>query len=147
LTRSTQLEFRIDLLATDICGRIASIENRCPFTAKNANRVYGTRLLIDDAAHDMAGDAIEAREIDCITVVGRTQPVRIYELRAMAGELPPEHRNLFDLYSDALALYRLVQCDTASEVFKAVLACHLRDGPSHAEAGRAVWIILWLTMS
>ena len=34
-----------------------------------------------------AGDAIEVRELDLLTVVGKTRPVRVYELLGMAGEV------------------------------------------------------------
>ena len=57
---------------------------------EGANKIYGTRILIDEATRDMAGDAIAVREIDLVGVVGRTEPLRIFELVAMAGGIDAE---------------------------------------------------------
>src|SRR5262249_25598655 len=45
-----------------------------------ANDVYGTRIIISEDTLRLAQQEVEARELDLITVVGRTEPVRIYEL-------------------------------------------------------------------
>jgi adenylate cyclase len=97
---------------------------------EGANKIYGTRLLIDETTHDMAGDAIEAREIDLIGVVGRVEPVRVYELAAMAGNLPPEKRRLFDLYAAGLAEYRASQWKKAEDALREALTIVPDDGPS-----------------
>ena len=111
------IDFRVALASGEvIVGSIGS-ETARSFTVmgdtvnfasrlEGANKAYGTNLLIDGATHDMAGEAIETRDIDLIGVVGRDEPVRVYELAAMAGELPPEKRQLFDLYAEGLAHYR-----------------------------------------
>jgi len=119
---------------------------------ENVNKHYDTRLLIDDLTRDMAGDAIEAREIDRIAVSGRDQPVTVYELAAMAGELAPERRVLFDLYAAGLALYRHGQWPDAAEAFRAALSHDPHDGPSRtmlerverfAAAAPADWNGIW----
>jgi len=103
---------------------------------ENVNKHYDTRLLIDDLTRDMAGDAIEAREIDRIAVSGRDQPVTVYELAAMAGELTEERRALFDLYATGLALYREGQWREAADAFGKALSGHPQDGPSRTMLDR-----------
>jgi len=135
------IDFRIGLPSGEVVvGSIGSAQARS-FTVmgdtvnfasrlEGANKIYGTRLLIDDATHDMAGDSIESREIDSIAVLGREEPVHIYELGAMAGELADERRRLFDLYAKGLAQYRLGNWDTAAKALHAALQIDPADGPS-----------------
>jgi class 3 adenylate cyclase len=103
---------------------------------ENVNKHYDTRLLIDDLTRDMAGDAIEAREIDRIAVSGRDQPVTVYELAAMAGELTDDRRALFDLYAAGLALYREGRWQDAAEAFRSALSRAPQDGPSRTMLDR-----------
>lgn len=135
------IDFRIGLASGEVVvGSIGSAQARS-FTVmgdtvnfasrlEGANKIYGTRLLIDDATHDMAGDSIESREIDSIMVLGREEPVRIYELGAMAGELSAERRTLFDRYGEGLALYRLGKWDAAAKALHTALQGDPGDGPS-----------------
>jgi adenylate cyclase len=78
----------------------------------------------------MAGAAIEAREIDLIGVVGRDEPIRIYELAALAGWLGEDRRALFDIYASGLARYRAGDWDAADRAFRGALALAPADGPS-----------------
>ena len=119
---------------------------------EGANKVYGTNLLIDGTTFDMAGEAIEAREIDLIGVVGRDEPVRVYELAAMAGGLPPEKRALFDLYGEGLAHYRAGRWSGADAAFREALSVAPEDGPSatllhrverFSESAPADWNGVW----
>ncbi len=103
---------------------------------ENVNKHYDTRLLIDDLTRDMAGDAIEAREIDRIAVSGRDQPVTVYELAAMAGELAADRRALFDLYAVGLAFYRQGQWHDAAKAFHTALSHDPQDGPSRTMLDR-----------
>jgi class 3 adenylate cyclase len=123
---------------------------------ENVNKHYDTRLLIDDLTRDMAGDAIEAREIDRIAVSGRDQPVTVYELAAMAGELTADRRAVFDLYATGLALYREGRWQDAAEAFRAALSRDPQDGPSRTMLDRVerlvaapppAWDGIWRFMS
>ncbi len=100
----------------------------------------------------MAGEAIEAREVDLVGVSGRYEPVRVYELAAMAGELPPEKRKLFDLYGEGLAQYRAGKWSDAGAAFREALSVAPFDGPSATlldrverfkEAAPADWNGIW----
>jgi adenylate cyclase len=54
------------------------------------NKVYGTRVIIAEDTLRLAQVEVEARELDLITVAGKTEPVRIYELLSPFGKLDPD---------------------------------------------------------
>ena len=70
---------------------------------ESLNKFYGSRILINEATLLEAGDAIEARELDLLVVMGKTQPVRVYEL---LGEISDLEREGHAHYQTALEFYR-----------------------------------------
>jgi adenylate cyclase len=68
------------------------------------NKLYGTSIILSEDTYRLAQQAIEARELDLITVAGKTEPVRIYEAIARVGELSPELSKLRDQFACGLAL-------------------------------------------
>ncbi len=54
---------------------------------EQANKFYGTRILVSDATRNMAGDSLAFREIDSLRVVGKLEPVKVHELLGLASEL------------------------------------------------------------
>jgi adenylate cyclase len=135
------IDFRVGIASGEVVvGSIGSTAARS-FTAmgdtvnlaarlETANKAYGTRLLIDGATFDMAADSIAAREVDTIAVMGRVEPLSIYELAALAGDLSPERRTLFDVYAQGLAHYRAGDWPKAEKALRAALAQAPGDGPS-----------------
>ncbi|PZQ62452.1 MAG: hypothetical protein DI570_10785 [Phenylobacterium zucineum] len=97
---------------------------------EGANKAFGTRILIDGDTRRAAGGAIEAREVDRVAVVGREEPVTVFELAAMAGELPAAQQALFELYAKALEHYRKGEWASAEKLFVKALAAVPGDGPS-----------------
>ncbi len=95
-----------------------------------ANKTYGTRLLIDETTYSLAGPAIEARHVDDVVLAGRQDPIGIYELVALAGELTPEQRAVFDLYEDGFAHYQKADWTKAETALSAALDIAPHDGPS-----------------
>ncbi len=68
---------------------------------EGANKVFGTYLMISDATRKVVDSEMMFRELGDLRVVGRKQPVRVYELEGFAGEAEPDHWND---YSQALEL-------------------------------------------
>jgi adenylate cyclase len=83
---------------------------------EGANKEYGTWILISEETRRLAGDAIEAREIDAIRVVGKSEPVRIFELVGRKGDPNP----FKDAYEAGLAKYREGDLDAAEKAFLAL---------------------------
>ncbi|MEN9799252.1 MAG: hypothetical protein RL653_2948 [Pseudomonadota bacterium] len=101
---------------------------------EGACKVYGTRTLASEAAVRAAGGAVHARELDVVRVVGRSEPVRVYELVG-PGELPPPP--LPGRWAEALALYREGRFAEALVLFQ----LSPEDGPSQLYAERCeAWL-------
>jgi len=96
---------------------------------EGANKEYGTKCLITEAVHAKVKSAYLCREIDLLTVKGKTQPVRIYELLQERGKAAPKLATLAEDFEKGLACYRQKKWDAAVKVFS-VLGKALDDKPS-----------------
>jgi adenylate cyclase len=94
------------------------------------NKVYGTDLIINEDCYRLAELEIEAREIDFVTVYGKTEPVRIYELLSKMGQLDPKTAELRDAFAIALRHYREQKWSEAEKGFQKCLNIKTHDGPS-----------------
>ena len=97
---------------------------------EGVNKVYGTDLIINEDCYRLAELEIEAREIDFVTVYGKTEPVRIYELLSKMGQLDPKTAELRDAFAIALQLYREQKWTEAEKAFQNCLKISKNDGPS-----------------
>ena len=62
-------------------------------------------------------ELVEARLIDHITVVGKSEPVKVYELCALKGGLNPEETRLLEIFERGIGHYMRMEWDRAIEVF------------------------------
>jgi adenylate cyclase len=97
---------------------------------EGVNKIYGTDLIVNEDCFQLAERDIEAREIDLVTVYGKTEPVRIYELLGKVGELDTSTLQVRDTFATALQNYRQQKWDEAEKGFKACLKIRENDGPS-----------------
>lgn len=97
---------------------------------EGVNKIYGTSILINEDCYRLAENEVEAREIDLVTVFGKVEPVRIFELQGRLGTLDPSVAKLNNLYADALQLYREQKWKEAESVFRECLKIREQDGPS-----------------
>jgi adenylate cyclase len=84
----------------------------------------------------LAGAAVEAREIDTVLVVGKSEPERVFELLGRAGEVGSERLELRDAFESALAAYRRQAWDEAVIGFRRCLAISPNDPPSEVFLAR-----------
>ena len=97
---------------------------------EGANKIYGTRILICEQTRIAAGDAVETREIDWITVAGRSEPMRVFELMSLAGGLSPTRMAARTAFEAALSAYRSRDWTAAEAKFKECLNHDRDDGPA-----------------
>lgn len=94
------------------------------------NKVYGTRVIIAEDTLRLARDEVEVRELDLITVAGKTEPVRIHELLSPFGKLDRRDAELREEFAGGLAAYRIRDWDEAQRRFEQCLKLKPDDGPS-----------------
>ena len=139
---TTPIEIRCGIATGElICGSIGS-ERQRNYTVlgdpvnlaarlESANKAYGTRILLSETTRRLAGSAIVVREVDRVRVVGKAQPVAIFELLAThEQELPDHRRRLIDLFEEALTAYRGRDLQRAGSLFAECLKVDPQDGPS-----------------
>jgi adenylate cyclase len=97
---------------------------------EGVNKVFGTGIIIGDETRRLAQGAIETRELDLLTVVGKNEPLKVHELICKAGELTAEMAELRDLFHDGLAAYRGQDWETALRRFDDCLARKPDDAPA-----------------
>lgn len=100
------------------------------------NKLYGTRILVDQATYELAGAAISAREIDTVAVIGKQEPLRIFELAGISGTLTQERQDLFSAYADALSDYRKGAWSKARTTLVMAQTLDPTDGPTRALLAR-----------
>jgi class 3 adenylate cyclase len=101
-----------------------------------ANKEYGTRSLVSETTIAAAGDAVEAREIDRLVVLGQTRPQAVFEVLGKQGALTANQVALRNCYAEGLAAYRACRWEEARNAFNAALEAAPDDGPSLTLLGR-----------
>lgn len=95
-----------------------------------ANKFYGTQIFISEQTYLLIKDKLIAREIDNIRVVGRSKPVRVYELVAEKEKLDPKKARILAHFEAGLNAYRGREWQTAVSCFEQVLDLEPQDIPS-----------------
>jgi adenylate cyclase len=96
---------------------------------EGASKEYGTEIIIGEETRRLAGAGIHVRELDRLTVYGRSGGLQIYELLAMAenGSAAPRW---VGLYEAGLASYRARDFAAAMDWFEQALTARGDDPPS-----------------
>lgn len=94
-----------------------------------ANKSYGTSILITETTQRLADRFIETREIDRLTVKGKTEPVIVYELLAETGKLSPEWTHRRTRFETGLQAYRQQDWTAAEAIFQELIE-KFADAPS-----------------
>jgi adenylate cyclase len=97
---------------------------------EGVNKQYHTEIIIAEDTWRLAQDAVEARELDSVRVVGRSEPVRLYELLCRKGELTEEQAKLRARFEAALQVYRAGKWDEAEAGFTVCRQANPNDGPA-----------------
>jgi adenylate cyclase len=97
---------------------------------EGANKAYETSILVDEVTFQLAQNDVEGREIDFLTVLGKVEPVRVYEIMAPAGSLSAAENELRGLFAEGLTAYRARDWERSQQHFAQCLAVAPNDGPA-----------------
>jgi adenylate cyclase len=94
---------------------------------EGANKAYGTDLMISESTLRACEDAVEVRELDSIAVKGKVEPVRVFEVLAMKGELTAGELDFARAFERGLEKYRGQEFAAAIEEFENTLRLRTDD--------------------
>lgn len=97
---------------------------------EGVNKIYGTYTMISSATCGPVKDELFVRELDTISVVGKGEPVVVYELVGYLGEVDETVKSVVKHYVDGLHAYRNQRWDEAVGHFSEALTLDPSDGPS-----------------
>ncbi|MBN8766846.1 MAG: HAMP domain-containing protein [Thiobacillus sp.] len=103
---------------------------------EQANKFYGTRMLVSEGTRMLAGDSFAFREIDSLRVAGKLEPVKVFELIGLADAISDASRAAIQAYEAGLARYRAQDWDAAEIAFRDCLAKAPGDRPGQVMLGR-----------
>jgi adenylate cyclase len=101
----------------NLCSRLESL-----------NKIYGTWIIASSTlANAASGAGFLWRLLDRVAVVGREEPLEIFELMGFAGEANADQCRIADIYPQALQFYFNREFEKASKLFQTIASI---DTPS-----------------
>ncbi|MBF0124716.1 MAG: adenylate/guanylate cyclase domain-containing protein [Magnetococcales bacterium] len=109
---------------------------------EGANKFYSTYTMISHYTYQMVKDFVDARELDTIRVVGKKEPITIYQLLARKGQTPAPLSDILSSYNTGLDLYKAKDFESAKQQFEQVLQIVPEDGPAKTYVERCQEFLL-----
>jgi len=103
---------------------------------EGVNKIYGCYVLVSESTFSKVGGGIVGREIDAINVVGKKEPITVYELIGYPEDINGGWRETLDNYAQGLSAYRRQDWNRALIFFHKALSAIPDDGPSKTMLAR-----------
>ncbi len=104
---------------------------------EGANKEYGTAIMIGYNTWLDVKDTFVTRPLDLLRVVGKLEPVAVYELIAeKPEEVSPQRIQVAEIYTRGIELYRQKNFTEARKLFLEALEVDPKDSPSKVYLGR-----------
>lgn len=103
---------------------------------EGANKAYGSGIMISGNTYDATKEHVDVRILDTIRVVGKSEPVTVYELLERKGQTSGLMADLVHQYEKAHELYQAHDYAAAAAAFKLCTSIDAEDGPSRTFLAR-----------
>ncbi len=103
---------------------------------EGANKHYGTFVMASENTWRATKDRFRYRELDTIRVVGKAEPIRVFELIGTTGVLDDARETVLAAFDKGVSLYRRRRWKEAQGAFASALRVDLEDGPSRTYYSR-----------
>ena len=113
-------------LAYTVLGDEVNLASRL----EGVNKFFGSTVLVSENTYEGAKDAVEARTLGRVRVVGKEKPIRVYELLGRKGELSKAWEEALVHWFRGIELYEQLAFAEAKAEFEAVLKLIPEDKPS-----------------
>lgn len=105
---------------------------------EGVNKLYNTETIIGESTYATVKEEIETRELETIRVMGRKEPVKIYQVLGRKGEMNPQIRAILPLFNQGLRHYGNREWKEGLACFDKALQINEHDGPSLAYRLRCI---------
>ena len=87
--------------------------------------------MLGQSTHEHVKSFVIARELDMLVVIGKTEPVKVYELFGLVEKgVSPELSKFLELYREGLHLHRQQKWEEAIACFEKSLKLKTNDYPA-----------------
>ena len=86
---------------------------------ESSAKQYGIYIQIADSTYQPVKDRIVVRDLDNVKVLGKEEPVKVWELISEVGKEPEQYKKILPAYHEALELYKNQDWVKAIDAFKA----------------------------
>jgi len=86
---------------------------------ESSAKQYGVYIQIANSTYEPVKDRMVVRDLDNVVVMGKNEPVKVWELISEVGKEPEKYKKILPAYHEALDLYKDQEWTRAIEAFKA----------------------------
>ena len=86
---------------------------------ESSAKQYGIYIQIADSTYQAVKEKVVVRDLDNVRVLGKNEPVKVWELISETGQEPDQYKKILPAYHEALDLYKNQEWSKAIEAFKA----------------------------
>ena len=86
---------------------------------ESSAKQYGIYIQIADSTYQAVKEKVVVRDLDNVRVLGKNEPVKVWELISEVGQEPDQYKKILPAYHEALDLYKSQEWSKAIEAFKA----------------------------
>ncbi len=85
---------------------------------ESSAKQYGIYIQIADSTYQPIKEKLVVRDLDNVRVLGKEEPVKVWELISEVGKEPEQYKKILPAYNEALKLYQDQEWSKAIEAFK-----------------------------